>query len=58
MGDNRADARDSRVWGPLDAGLVRGRVEAVLFSDDRYAVSAEGALSGTVRWERSGRVVD
>jgi signal peptidase I len=58
MGDNRPDARDSRTWGPLDSGLVRGRVVGVLFSDDPYAVDKDLGLSGTVRWERTCRGVE
>ncbi len=58
MGDNRVDARDSRIWGPLDAGLVLGRVVGVLFSDDPYAVDKDLGLSGTVRWERTCRAVE
>jgi len=58
MGDNRVDARDSRIWGPLDAGLVLGRVAGVLFSDDPYAVDKDLGLSGTVRWERTFGVVE
>ncbi|OGD75460.1 MAG: signal peptidase I [Candidatus Coatesbacteria bacterium RBG_13_66_14] len=58
MGDNRADARDSRIWGPLDSGLVLGRVVGILFSDDPYAVDKDLGLSGTVRWERTFEAVE
>jgi signal peptidase I len=58
LGDNRRDARDSRIWGPLDVGLVRGKAVCVLFSNDPYAVDADLGLSGTVRWERTVTAVE
>ncbi len=57
MGDNRRDARDSRIWGSLDEGLVRGRAVGIIFSNDPYAVDADLGISGTVRWERTGLAV-
>lgn len=32
MGDNRDDSRDSRFWGPVPRGLVRGRTVLVYWS--------------------------
>lgn len=31
MGDNRAASSDSRIWGPLDKGLITGRAIARLW---------------------------
>ncbi|MCK4593880.1 signal peptidase I [bacterium] len=58
MGDNRPDARDSRIWGPLEEGLVRGKAVGIIFSNDPYAVDADFSISGTVRWERTCLAVE
>src|SRR5262249_45824521 len=35
LGDNRERSSDSRVWGTVKAGSVRGRVTCVLYSPSR-----------------------
>jgi len=37
MGDNRANSEDSRRWGPLPVGLVRGKASVVFWPPDRAA---------------------
>lgn len=46
MGDNRADSVDSRSWGPVPVGLVKGRVLGIWMSNGEHGVS----------WSRVGRV--
>ncbi len=49
LGDNRNNSRDSRVWGFLDGGLIRGRAFLVYFSWN--------GEHHTVRWNRLGKVL-
>jgi len=58
LGDNRAEARDSRVWGPLNAGLVHGEALGIFFSSDPYAVSLWPIPEAEVRWERIAEPID
>ncbi len=57
LGDNRKDALDSRLWGALDAELLRGRAMLVYFSNDPYAVSEVIGPAPSVRWGRIGQAV-
>jgi signal peptidase I len=43
MGDNRDDSQDSRFWGPVPGGLVKGRAVLVYWS---YDALPAGAFSG------------
>lgn len=49
LGDNRNNSRDSRVWGFLDGGMIRGRAFLIYFSwnGDHHSV----------RWNRLGKVL-
>ncbi len=49
LGDNRNNSRDSRVWGFLDGGLIRGRAFLIYFSWN--------GEHHTVRWSRLGKVL-
>jgi signal peptidase I len=49
LGDNRANSRDSRVWGFLHSGKVRGRAFIIYFSWDSEA--------RTIRWNRLGKAL-
>jgi signal peptidase I len=49
FGDNRNDGSDSRVWGPVDLGLVRGKALFIYFSIDY-----EGFR---LRFSRIGRII-
>jgi signal peptidase I len=49
LGDNRNNSRDSRVWGFLDGGLIRGRAFLIYFSWN--------GEHHTVRWGRLGKVL-
>jgi signal peptidase I len=46
MGDNRSNSADSRVWGPVDAGALHGRVLGIWLSrgPDGFEWSRVGAL--------------
>jgi signal peptidase I len=49
LGDNRGEAIDSRVAGPVDEANVIGRAVWIYFSYDR--------ATGEIRWSRIGRAV-
>jgi signal peptidase I len=49
LGDNRNNSRDSRVWGFLDGGMIRGRAFLIYFSWD--------SDQHTVRWNRLAKVL-
>jgi len=53
LGDNRDNSEDSRYWGFIDRGSIRGRPWIVYFSS---VPQAEGRLPllGSIRWERIG----
>ena len=70
LGDNRDESRDSRAWGPVPLGHVRGRALFVYWSSRPPAEPIAGrsagvrrALDGAIhffprtRWERTLRVV-
>ena len=49
LGDNREQSYDSRNWGAVPVGDIKGRVLILYWSWD--------AASGKVRWERIGQPV-
>jgi signal peptidase I len=49
LGDNRANSRDSRVWGFLNGDMIRGRAFIIYFSWNGEA--------GTIRWNRLGKAL-
>ena len=70
MGDNRDNSEDSRFWGPLAIGRVRGKAIFIYFSGDksrRYPFSFytrtllfmqyEGYFPPRIRWGRIGRII-
>lgn len=56
LGDNRDNSADSRYWGFVDAGAVKGRPMVVYFSYDREARDALPWLTD-IRWNRLGSIV-
>jgi len=56
LGDNRDNSADSRYWGFVDAGAVKGRPMVVYFSYDREAHDALPWLTD-IRWNRLGSIV-
>jgi len=50
LGDNRDNSYDSRKWGTLDVGLIKGKPTMTWWSKD--------PKTGGVRWSRVGRGVD
>ena len=61
LGDNRDNSDDSRFWGAVPAGSVKGRAEAIYWSADRAGDAASRswlrAALGTTRWDRCFRAV-
>ena len=49
MGDNRDDSRDSRFWGPVPEGYVKGRAILIYWSFDAAGAEAAPGLVGTLR---------
>jgi signal peptidase I len=49
MGDNRDESYDSRFWGPVPVGDIKGLAMVIYWS------WGEG---GSVRWDRIGRTID
>ena len=56
LGDNRDNSLDSRYWGFVDAGAVKGRPMVVYFSYDRETHDALPWLTD-IRWNRLGSIV-
>ncbi len=51
LGDNRDDSQDSRVFGPVDRGLLKGRAVVVYWSfDERAAGEVTGRGAGLRRF--------
>ena len=56
LGDNRDNSADSRYWGFVDEGAVKGRPLVVYFSYDREAHHALRWLT-SIRWSRLGSLI-
>ena len=56
LGDNRDNSEDSRYWGFVDAGAVKGRPLVVYFSYDRGTRDPLPWLTD-IRWSRLGSVI-
>lgn len=56
LGDNRDNSADSRYWGFVDGGAVKGRPMVVYFSYDREAHDALPWLTD-IRWSRLGSLI-
>jgi signal peptidase I len=56
LGDNRDNSADSRYWGFVDAGAVKGRPLVVYFSYDRGGRDPLPWLTD-IRWARLGSLV-
>ena len=60
MGDNRANSRDSRYWGPVSRELVVGRAMFIIWSYDEGAPQDKGGFGfvrnffNNTRWGRIG----
>jgi signal peptidase I len=53
MGDNRENSHDSRFWGFLPVGLVKGKAMFIYFSID----TQRGYLPPHIRWRRFGDII-
>jgi signal peptidase I len=56
LGDNRDRSEDSRYWGFLDQGAVKGRPMFVYYSFEHDLANALPWLT-SVRWDRIGEVI-
>ena len=56
LGDNRDNSADSRYWGFVDQGAVKGRPLVVYFSYDRGARDPLPWLTD-IRWDRLGSLI-
>jgi len=56
MGDNRDNSQDSRYWGFVDRGLIKGRPLVIYYSFDRSKLRPLPWLT-EVRWGRVGNLV-
>jgi signal peptidase I len=56
MGDNRDNSQDSRYWGFVDRGLIKGRPLFIYYSFDRSKLRPLPWLT-EVRWSRVGDLV-
>jgi signal peptidase I len=53
LGDNRDESLDSRYWGFIERGQIKGRAVGLYFSYDARAIGGLPIL-GRVRWSRIG----
>jgi signal peptidase I len=56
LGDNRDNSEDSRYWGFVDRGQIRGRPWFVYYSYDRGRGGRAPWVTG-VRWDRIGALI-
>jgi signal peptidase I len=57
LGDNRDNSEDSRYWGFVDRGSIRGRPWFVYYSFDPTS-SMPSPWMRAVRWKRVGHYID
>jgi signal peptidase I len=57
LGDNRDDSEDSRYWGFVERGAIKGRPLFIYYSFDPRAPRAAAWLT-SIRWRRIGRTIN
>lgn len=60
LGDNRDDSRDSRYWGFLDRGHIRGKAWRIYASwgNAKGDAGSSGYKDIGMRWDRIGKLVE